>query len=97
MESGTWIAIVITGVVIAVVILLIREVWCWYWKINDILAVQQAMLEEIRSLRHHLVPTIPETGVDRTPTSGFGLPKKSETHEAAMPMPKDHPDYQEGN
>jgi hypothetical protein len=54
-EVGLMLIVLVVSVL---VVLLIREVWCWYWKINEGLAVQRDVLRELRALRQALAPEV---------------------------------------
>jgi hypothetical protein len=44
------IPLLITIVILVVIFLLLREVNCWYWKINDRVKLQKEILNELRSI-----------------------------------------------
>ena len=45
---------VILSLVFFSLLLLCRELWCWYLKINIRLEVQEQTLEELKKIRKHL-------------------------------------------
>ena len=64
MDSGLLIAAVCAGLI---VFLLLREVFCWYLKVNkrvsqaaECLALQREMLDELRVLRGLVEESLPE-------------------------------------
>lgn len=50
------VALVVGGVIALAVFFATREIWCWYWKINDGLAELRALRGEIIALRGQLMP-----------------------------------------
>jgi len=48
-------ALLITFVIALLIFLLLREFWCWYWKINKLVSLQRETNELLRTLvkSHH--------------------------------------------
>jgi hypothetical protein len=43
-------AVIVSIAIIVVVFLVLREVWCWYWKINRMVALLESIDESLKQL-----------------------------------------------